>query len=896
MARGTAPDEAKPGVPPSSAAELLALPDDAARRSALQARPELVTPELQAALAAEAEARRRRNDLVGSVAAYRLAADVAERRGDRRVRADLLAGSARVLVDLGEFEPAMDATRVAEALYRELGLTAQVAWVLTGQGIVRRRQGDFDAALALYEESLRLTGEGDVQSLARYLNNIGLVHGERGDLRSALSALERSLTLKSEGGLDYAHSLNNIGKVHDLQGDLDLALSFYERARQVYTRRGEQHEEASLYVNIGTAHATRGDLPRARAALEKALAADRRADAVCQALAWLSKVALAEGRPAEAQSLAERGVALAREKNLRPQLASGLEDLAGALLAGGKRPEALAAAQEGSALAEQLRIPGARIANLNVEGRASLALGRREAARRAWQAAIEEVEAYRERVAGGAQERQRFFEAWLAPYHHLLDLRLSEGAVDDALAYAERARARALAEVLQQGQVRVTLSLSPEERAEERALEARLTALQRRAPPAAAPGTMASGERPSEDVLEARRALEAFRVRLFARHPELRLARAAAPVVRVQEAHDLVSDGRTAVLLYTVAPKATYLFVLASVAGRPELTAHRIPTDAGVLRKKVEAFRGALAARDLDLGAGRELHRLLMGPAHARLAGRSRLIVIPDGPLWELPFQALQPRPGRFLLEDAAVGYAPSLTVLQALRRRPSAGNAAPSLLAFGNPTGGPDAAPLPEAERQVRALAALYGSRATSYLGAEARESRAKAEAGHHGVLHFAAHGLLDDASPMYSALLMAAEPSGSADDGRLEARELINLPLQADLAVLSACETARGRVGAGEGMIGLSWALLMAGSANVVVSQWRVDAASTEDLMVGLHRRLQAPGQAAGPEVDVPRALREAALAVRSDPRYRHPFYWAGFTLVGSGTLPARGASPGP
>ncbi len=600
------------------------------------------------------------------------------------------------------------------------------------------------------------------------------------------------------------------------------------------------------------------------------------------------EVALKEGKPAEAQTLAARAVAAAREKNMRPELARGLAHLAQALLAQGKSAEALAAAQEGSALADRLGIPDARIVNMNVEGRARLALGQKAEARRAWETAIGVVEGYRQRVAGGAQERQRFFEAWLGPFHALVDLLVEDGALEDALAYAERARARGLVEVLQHGQVDLTANLTSEERAEERRLESRLAFLQSRAREAAGSGALGSGDAPGDQVREARQALDHLRARLYARHPELRLARGEVEVVSAREAEEPVADGRTAVLLYTVAPQQTHLFVLASTGGRAELTAYRIAIEADDLRRQVEAFRKAVAARDLELRAGRDLFRLLLAPAWARLAGRTRLVLVPDGPLWELPFQALQPTQRRFLIEDTAVMYAPSLTTLQALRarREPLPGASQRGLLAVGNPSASHGLSPLPEVEREVRALARLYGKEAVLYLADEAREGRVRAEAGRHRSLHFAAHGLLDSASPMYSALLLAAEPAGSDDDGRLEARELINLRLIADLAVLSACETGRGRIGSGEGMIGLSWALLMAGSANVVVSQWRVDAASTEALMVEMHRRLRQESKTAG-AVDVAAALRQAALTVKAGARYRHPFYWAGFTLIGSGRV---------
>jgi CHAT domain-containing protein len=107
------------------------------------------------------------------------------------------------------------------------------------------------------------------------------------------------------------------------------------------------------------------------------------------------------------------------------------------------------------------------------------------------------------------------------------------------------------------------------------------------------------------------------------------------------------------------------------------------------------------------------------------------------------------------------------------------------------------------------------------------------------------------------------------------------MQLDLKADLAVLSACETARGRIGAGEGMIGLSWAMFIAGAPSIVVSQWKVESAGTRDLMVDLHRSLIATKS----KPTKTQALRQAALKLMKNPSTSHPFYWPGFVLVGDG-----------
>jgi CHAT domain-containing protein len=186
----------------------------------------------------------------------------------------------------------------------------------------------------------------------------------------------------------------------------------------------------------------------------------------------------------------------------------------------------------------------------------------------------------------------------------------------------------------------------------------------------------------------------------------------------------------------------------------------------------------------------------------------------------------------------------------------------------------------LPDAEREVRTLSEIYGAQNSTILtGAAAREETFKADAWRYPVLHFATHGLLDDGNPLYSRLLLAS--SGAGDDGLLEAREIMKLKLKAELVVLSACQTARGRIGAGEGLIGMSWAFFIAGTSTTVVSQWKVDSASTSRLMVEFHRNLQNRDNPASKA----EALRQAALKLMADPKYRHPFYWSGFVVVGNG-----------
>src|SRR5581483_166817 len=189
----------------------------------------------------------------------------------------------------------------------------------------------------------------------------------------------------------------------------------------------------------------------------------------------------------------------------------------------------------------------------------------------------------------------------------------------------------------------------------------------------------------------------------------------------------------------------------------------------------------------------------------------------------------------RHVIEDDAVFYAPSLTAAREMLRTPrGASDSGHTVLAMAGPG-------LPEAAREAREVAALYGAQAGKALsGEQANKEGWKAAAPQYRVLHLATHGVLNGNNPLYSNLAMNRT---GGEESVLSAREILGMNLSAELAVLSACETARGKFRFGEGLIGMSWAFLVAGAPTTVVSQWKVDSAATSRLMVSFHRHLKVP-----------------------------------------------------
>ena len=524
--------------------------------------------------------------------------------------------------------------------------------------------------------------------------------------------------------------------------------------------------------------------------------------------------------------------------------------------------------------AREINVPSALWEPYNSLGKSYRRLNRRPEAEAAFLESIAAVESWRTRIAGSAEEGGNFFSGVLAPYHELLDMKLEEHDREGALRVAERAKAHQLLDSLTRGRAQITQALSPEERSREQALSKEAAKWN-----AALAGKVNPSAETRAGFEKAAGEFEAFHTALYNAHPELKVRRGESEPLTLAEAGALLPDSHSLLLEFTMSEDAVYVFALQRpTSGKPAITARKLAVTPKSLAARIREFRRHLAERDLNYRVeAASLHRDLLAPVEGSLAGKTIAGIIPDGALWDLPFHALLTPGGKSVLEQLAVFYAESLTALREgarLRQRPPA---ARMLLGMGSAP-----ADLPLAAEEVRALGRLYGSSSDIYLGADATERRWKETAPAYRILHIATHGVLNGGNPMFSYLKLSADGS---EDGMLEAREILDLDLHAELAILSACETARGEYRGGEGMVGMGWALMMAGTPSVVVSQWKVDSSSTSELMLGFHRNLRKGLNGNAPLAGKAEALRQAALALMASPQYRHPYYWAAFQMVGDG-----------
>jgi CHAT domain-containing protein/Tfp pilus assembly protein PilF len=815
---------------------------------------------------------------------------------------------------IGRQSEALKAYGLALSIAERIGDEAGIAAARNNIGLVYLSQGDYETALTYLRESLRLhQAQGNKLLIAQTMNSIGSAYKFQGDYRSALEHSDKSLKLNEEVGnkAGIVLSLNQLGGIYKDQGNYELALDYHQRALRLSEESGNKIGIADSLHEIGSIHLLQGNFSEALVYLQRnveLLEALQHKAGIAYLLGNMGLVHYRQGDYPSALKLFQKTLELSESVGDKRGVAMTFYHFASVYYSSGDYSRSLEYAERTAEVADQMGHRELFWRGRSAAGKASRALGQYAPARLAFEEAIATVESLRSQIAGGEQEQQRFFENKISPYHSMVELLVGQNKIGEALAYAERAKARVLLDVLQSGKGDITKAMTAQERERERRLRSEQVSF----------NSQVSREslvpQPEQTRLAALKArlqkarleYEAFQTSLYAAHPELRVQRGEAKPVTLEEIAGLLPDAQSALLEYVVTDEKTYLFVMSkgdgSKHGAVNLKSFTLPIKRKDLTDQVAAFRQQLAKHDLTFRPpASKLYELLLKPAQAELQGKQTLVIVPDGALWELPFQALLDAQGRYLIEDHTLSYAPSLTVLREMaklrRQRKGGGASSKSLLAMGNPELGKETVervnlvhrderlePLPEAEREVKILAQLYGAaRSQVYVGAEAREDRVKAEAGRFGVMHLATHGILNDASPMYSQVVLAQSARDASEDGLLEAWEITKLDLKADLVVLSACETGRGRVGAGEGIIGLTWALFVAGSPTTVVSQWKVESASSTRLMLEFHRNLLSKTKKS--QVSTAKALQEAAVKMLRSADYRHPFYWAGFVVVGDG-----------
>jgi len=367
--------------------------------------------------------------------------------------------------------------------------------------------------------------------------------------------------------------------------------------------------------------------------------------------------------------------------------------------------------------------------------------------------------------------------------------------------------------------------------------------------------------------------------------------------VPIHEAQETLRAGEV-VLEYVLDEPRAYCLRLT----RTDVQVITLPAGRKRIEDLVDQYLDAVRSRKSERVAGQELYSVLLAPVLAGQKDKTSLVIVPDGKLHLLPFDALSDEHGNYVLESRTVTYSPSATVFALLRRAPRTDRAEKSFLGVAssaysgttlasavrsadNAGGLFDVTPvtfsdLPGSKQEVASIAAILSGPQKLLLDASATESNFKAlSLSDYRIIHLAVHGVASPQFPDRTALVLGTS-GATGQDGLLQAREIRELPLRADLVILSACDTGSGKLLGEEGIASLERAFLLAGARSVVASLWTADDTFTIALMKRFYQHLVAGS-------DEGSALRQAKLDLLKEfGDQALPIYWAGFTLVGDGS----------
>jgi CHAT domain-containing protein/tetratricopeptide (TPR) repeat protein len=833
-----------------------------------------------------------------AIAAVERSLEIRRARNDRWGEAVTSQNLCLIRVHLSEWREAIRCYEQLLPLLEEVGEPDAEAF--NGLGGAYSGLGELRKARELYDRSLqKRRALNDWKAAAVVLNNLAVLSVAQDDLGQALDYYGQSLeAVRKVGDREWvARILSNLAGAYLDLGEPQRALDLLNEALPVRHELGDKRGEVATLLLLGSAHERLGDEAAALAPYGQALQIAREMEDrawTAFALAQSGRGYLQAGDPARALELLTQAADLHRALENRAGLAAVLQ-LTGEAETRLKQPEkALATLREALGLWHDLGDPSGKVETLSSLAAAERGLGRLQEAVAHAEEAVSLVESSRTKVADPGL-RASLLASRRRAFDLAIGLRMDLGDAEAALALSERARARSLLDLLQEARNKIRDGMSPElrEREENLAFQLGRNARDLRGSPA--------GEKRAQLQRERAELLAgADRLEDQIRRSNPRYAALDQPPLDAAAIRALLDPG-TVLLEFTLGEERSFLWLVTpervesfELPGREEIeaVAHRTYIDASKLEEG-------------DAAAHQALSRLLFGKVAADRLHVRRLVIVADGALQYVPFAILPDpeAPGVPLVVGHEIVSLPSASVLDTQRRvlagRPRARKAvailanpvfslsdsrlpkpAPSRTPARAPAAGERFQRLPATEREARAIAGLLPPDQV-FLGLGTEASRATALGGSlagYRAVHFATHGQIDPETPRLSFLALSMfDDKAQPQEGYLRLSDVYNLKLDADLVVLSGCETALGREIRGEGLMGLTQGFFYAGAERVMASLWRVEDSATAELMSRFYRGMLKEG------LPPAAALRAAQLAVRSDPRWQDPFYWAPFVLQG-------------
>lgn len=843
-------------------------------------------------------------DYQQAISYYQQSLDLARKTQDRKGAAAALGNLGVIAINLGHTDQAAAYYQQALTLYQQVNDRQGEGQTIGNLAEIAYNKGDYPGAIAAYQRAIAIARETkDRQLEANSLGSLGVIYYSLSDQAKSIDYSQQQLAIARSlnDRLSEAAALNNLGNNYYALGNYGQAIHFLEQrlaiAQQIQDRLGEAQSlgnlsniyydlgdysraiddafkglaiaraiqnpavEASFLTKIGNLYYILQDFPQAIAYHEKRLTNARAANDTNSAaisLTNLGNVYRSLGQYDKAIDYHQQALVLTRQISDQAGESTILANLGVEYDDTGRSARAIEFNQQALAIARATKDTATEGLVLNNLGNALFHLGRLADAETTLTQGLQIWESLRSNLGSNDRNQISIFDQQARTYRLLQRVLVAQNKTDMALEIAERGRARAFVQLLSRRLAGTSVG----------------SAIMTQAPPTIA------------------------QIKRIAKTQNSTLVQYSITY------EDTLVDGKVQgreadLFIWAIAPNGTITFRKVDLVAQAK---------AGlVLDNLVMTSREGIGVRGRGLGLvasaddpavaktqSQRLYQLLIQPIADALPKdpNARVTFIPQRSLFLVPFAALQDASGRYLIEQHTVLTAPSIQVLDlthqqrgtsglrgATRGGGQAAIPAPALV-VGNPTMPKLPAPmgqlteqlasLPGAEQEAIAIAPLLGTQAIT--GNKATKVAIVRRMPQERIIHLATHGLLDDFKGLGIPGAIALAPSGS-DNGLLTADEILDLKLNANLVVLSACDTGRGRV-TGDGVVGLSRSFIVAGVPSLIVSLWSVPDAPTASLMTAFYQNLKR-------HPDKAQALRQAMLMTLK--QYPNPRDWAAFTLIG-------------
>ncbi len=794
----------------------------------------------------------------------------------------IIQGEAYIVND--QVEQATALLRNAEAIGREINDRISLATALVDLNFLAMRQGQWQSALGfLNEAETLLTDKAAEPYLAGQIAmSFGLVYEAYGQLEIALGYLRESLTHYRDGAHDKAATIDAGSKLGRVQASLRDYAAATEQIKQVLALAEEIRKD--LYIGLcheelGRVLLEAGSYEQARLEFQSALShfkQDSRPWARAQS--YLGQTEYLLGNMTSAGSAYQKALRVFQDKKVldytnEAALCFGLGKLA---LHQGQLDQAEKHLKRSIELTERLR-----------ENAASKDL------RSSFLASVHDrYETYVEYLMArdAAQPNQQF------------DIRAFEAN--------ESGRARALLDSLYDYQRELRQPSDPLLLIEEEKLQRKEQELvDEKAKLVSQGSTNEAIAKVDNELTHVRSSYETLQARINSSAKFTNLLRPEP--LSYEKIKDQITDADTSLLAYSLGSRNSFAWVVT----RDGLKSYKLADKQTIQNAAGQLLRllrdPLISAEESQLQTAiDEVSRLVLEPLSDELR-TSRLIVVADGILQYVPFQVLkasahdnEPLISRFDIVAAPSASALAIVRQERMNRRPGE----KLLIGFGDAVFSPDYSPKPtranttnptvsrsddlklkkltrlfNAKRELRAIGDLAGNESAFYEEyAATRDNLLKVDLSQFRILHVVTHGILDADQPELSGLFLSlVDANDQPLDGFVGLADIYKMRAPVDLVVLSACHTALGKDLHGEGLIGLTRGFMYAGASSVIASLWKVDDAASAELMKHFYTYMLRDGMAP------PAALRAAQNQIRAQPKWKSPYYWAGFTFQGDYAL---------